>query len=265
MKSVRQLAGALFLAAFAVGCQDQTDVTSPEELGNQSGTIPTGMSPDRASLDLGGPMLSVASGASAMALVAISQPDAAYVAATALIDISGIPNNTNVNSITDGVQTVSFSSTMNKVHAEVSGWATWGDPPDTEVNAPHVLHSLSASSVTLTLSLPTPTFGFEIEPNPFTLQTYRVDFYSNGGTVLEGTVTRAVHGSHGARLMAATTTGAAIDAVIITGAVDFAIGRVRYVPGPTTKAQCKNGGWQSFGFRNQGLCIQFVNTGKDSR
>lgn len=28
---------------------------------------------------------------------------------------------------------------------------------------------------------------------------------------------------------------------------------------------CKNGGWESFGFRNQGLCIQYVNTGKDSR
>lgn len=39
------------------------------------------------------------------------------------------------------------------------------------------------------------------------------------------------------------------------------------VPGcyPTDKDQCKNGGWQNFGFRNQGLCIQFANTGKDSR
>lgn len=32
-----------------------------------------------------------------------------------------------------------------------------------------------------------------------------------------------------------------------------------------TKDQCKNMGWQNYGFRNQGLCIQFVNTGKDSR
>jgi hypothetical protein len=28
---------------------------------------------------------------------------------------------------------------------------------------------------------------------------------------------------------------------------------------PTTKAQCKNGGWKEFGFKNQGLCIAFVN------
>lgn len=31
------------------------------------------------------------------------------------------------------------------------------------------------------------------------------------------------------------------------------------------KEQCKNGGFSEFGFRNQGHCIQFVNTGIDSR
>ena len=29
-------------------------------------------------------------------------------------------------------------------------------------------------------------------------------------------------------------------------------------PLPTTKAQCKNGGWRQFGFKNQGLCVAFV-------
>jgi len=33
----------------------------------------------------------------------------------------------------------------------------------------------------------------------------------------------------------------------------------------TDKGQCKKGGWEDFGFRNQGQCIRFVNTGKDSR
>lgn len=32
-----------------------------------------------------------------------------------------------------------------------------------------------------------------------------------------------------------------------------------------TKNECKKGGWETFGFRNQGQCIRFVNTGKDSR
>jgi hypothetical protein len=28
---------------------------------------------------------------------------------------------------------------------------------------------------------------------------------------------------------------------------------------PTTKNQCKHGGWKQFGFKNQGQCIAFVN------
>lgn len=34
---------------------------------------------------------------------------------------------------------------------------------------------------------------------------------------------------------------------------------------PATKEDCMNGGWEAYGFQNQGRCIQFVNTGKDSR
>lgn len=35
--------------------------------------------------------------------------------------------------------------------------------------------------------------------------------------------------------------------------------------GANSKDECKDGGWQRFGFRNQGLCIQHFDTGKDSR
>lgn len=34
---------------------------------------------------------------------------------------------------------------------------------------------------------------------------------------------------------------------------------------PTSREQCKNGGWQAFGFKNQGQCVSFVETGKDRR
>jgi hypothetical protein len=34
---------------------------------------------------------------------------------------------------------------------------------------------------------------------------------------------------------------------------------------PETKNDCKDGGWEAYGFRNQGQCIRYVNTGKDSR
>ena len=34
---------------------------------------------------------------------------------------------------------------------------------------------------------------------------------------------------------------------------------------PATKNQCNKNGWKDFGFRNQGQCVRFVQTGKDSR
>jgi hypothetical protein len=40
---------------------------------------------------------------------------------------------------------------------------------------------------------------------------------------------------------------------------------VAFVVATFAKEACKGGGWEDFGFRNQGLCIQFFNTGKDSR
>lgn len=37
------------------------------------------------------------------------------------------------------------------------------------------------------------------------------------------------------------------------------------VSDPQSKEDCKDGGAEDFGFANQGQCIQFVNTGQDSR
>jgi hypothetical protein len=34
---------------------------------------------------------------------------------------------------------------------------------------------------------------------------------------------------------------------------------------PTTKDDCKDGGWVAYGFRNQGQCVRFVETGYDDR
>lgn len=41
--------------------------------------------------------------------------------------------------------------------------------------------------------------------------------------------------------------------------------RVDLPESPTSKAACKNGGWEAYGFRNQGQCVSFVETGHDSR
>ena len=34
---------------------------------------------------------------------------------------------------------------------------------------------------------------------------------------------------------------------------------------PVTKDDCKDGGWEQYGFKNQGQCVRFIETGKDSR
>ncbi|MGH8911186.1 MAG: PEP-CTERM sorting domain-containing protein [Acidimicrobiia bacterium] len=36
-------------------------------------------------------------------------------------------------------------------------------------------------------------------------------------------------------------------------------------PDASSKDDCKDGGWADFGFKNQGQCIRFVQTGNDSR
>src|SRR5262249_16837133 len=61
----------------------------------------------------------------------------------------------------------------------------------------------------------------------------------------------------------------ATNTVTATIAVGFAPVGVALTPGigaPTTKDQCKKGGWKAFTsprpFKNQGDCVSFVNTGK---
>jgi hypothetical protein len=59
------------------------------------------------------------------------------------------------------------------------------------------------------------------------------------------------------------STGGVLTLVGTTGA--GGPGDLAFTPVPTEKTQCKNGGWNSnfaFAFKNQGDCIQFVNTGK---
>jgi hypothetical protein len=47
------------------------------------------------------------------------------------------------------------------------------------------------------------------------------------------------------------------------GVYDLAFTATFSPPLPTSKAQCMNGGWKTYGFTNQGQCVSFVNTGKN--
>lgn len=41
--------------------------------------------------------------------------------------------------------------------------------------------------------------------------------------------------------------------------------RFEVLPDAQAKDDCKNGGWEAFGFKNQGQCVRYVETGGDSR
>lgn len=170
-------------------------------------------------------------------LTPIPNPTAQYLAATKKIDISSIPDFTNVNSITDGVQTITLAVT-----AEKRTSSYWSSPPQSESATPPVLITPDfKSSNVLTLSLPALTFGFELQPND-TLRGFNctVQFFS--GNILVGSITRSVGGLWGwggarALLFAGTTCGPCIDRVVIPDpprSYGFKIAQVRYTLCPTS-------------------------------
>jgi hypothetical protein len=69
--------------------------------------------------------------------------------------------------------------------------------------------------------------------------------------------------SHGAFVLAPGSHAITIRAIVNPFAGGGAWLRVDTLPLPTTKDQCKRGGWRSFGttFRNQGQCVAFVQRG----
>ena len=192
---------------------------------------------------LGVPMLMMgamgAVSSPAQAFTVIAQPTASYISSTQLIDISSIAEGEYpISSITDGIQTVGFSSDVEKRTVGVT-WTTWGSPPATESSTPSVLYSDSASQL-LTLSLPSAIFGFELEPADVTdVFSYTANFYS--GTSLVGSITQSVDGNAGAILFAASD-NSPFTSVNISGGdtTGFAMAQFRYavqqpqqqVPGP---------------------------------
>ena len=192
---------------------------------------------------LGGALLaggtgSVLSAGSAKAFTQVTQPDAAYLSSTTLIDISSIPDFTLLSSVTDGTQTVGFGTTVSKRTVPIN-WGTWGSPPATETSTPPLLYSDGQTSLTLSLSNPSNIFGFELEPDPFGVQNFTVEFYDSAATRL-GTLGLSPNGNAGA-LLSAASDGNLFSQVVIKSdsGVDFAIAQLRYgkgtpppVPGP---------------------------------
>ncbi|HPT82921.1 MAG TPA: hypothetical protein PLM25_03460 [Limnochordia bacterium] len=153
----------------------------------------------------------------------IDNPDAEYLAETTKIDISGLPFGSTQNSITDGILTVSFSTPVEKYGPVPDGWLTWSSPPFSEDPNPYVLRA-DTTNLVLDLSEYVTIFGFELEPFPFSAETFIVEFYDNDELI--ESITRVVNGNSGARLFARE--GDPINRVVITGSSNFAIAQVRY-------------------------------------
>jgi hypothetical protein len=162
-------------------------------------------------------------------LAAIGEPDAGYVGGTTLIDLSGIPSGLPgwnlLNSVTDGVLTVSFSPGVLKLSS--GEWANWSSPPFAETAVPDVLFSDFARDLTLQLSRSVSTFGFEIAPNPWSQHTYTVEFIDSSVPTIVETIVQDAHGLEGARLVASELP-ATVDRIRISGSADFAIAQIRY-------------------------------------
>jgi hypothetical protein len=161
----------------------------------------------------------------------IFSPTPSYVNGTNLVTFAD-PDESMLNSISDGHLTIGFSSPM-RASTVGDDWASWGSPPNTESSTPRVLWSGQdanfdpITAVTFTLSQPVTIFGFEAEPGPTDIHTLTATFFMAGQ--LEQTIVLDVSGNGGALLFAAAATnGTSFDSVTLTSDADFAVGQVRY-------------------------------------
>lgn len=208
-------------------------------------------------------------------LITYSTPDAAYLSRTVMIPL--LPpdylETGSYSSITDGTLTVNFSTTRFREPINMllftagpsSGWpGGWGTSPATEGysadNSPQVLYTdYGVSLVLLTFSQPLWTFGLELQPDRLPGGPYSFEaVYYGVGQSLGPPVLRNFGDAAGtlpisAQLMAATSTGAPITAVLIFGwdpqlsqSVEWAGARFRYELAPADSAVPEPGTWALF-------------------
>jgi hypothetical protein len=161
-----------------------------------------------------------------------TSPTTEYTSNTNKIDFSNLSNYANYDSITDGTQTISFSTQMEKRKIPDHWNAQWS--PATEEQNPHILFSNYHNEVTLNLSQPTTTFGFEFGTNSFGTYSYTVDYFS--GTTLIGSLTQSITnspiGNQGDIKVFGATSDAPFDRVVIRSVSGdtsgFSIAQIRY-------------------------------------
>ena len=164
-------------------------------------------------------------------LTVISQPSAAYKAATTKIDISAIKDGTSDDEISGGGLTVTFNTTMDKLSVPDT-WGTWNSPPATESKTPPILFSDGFSSILMGLSMPEKTFGFEAQPDLSDNEKLTATFFDSSDKTI-GSITLTVSGNAGALLFAGSS-NTPISSVTLTdlSGRDFAIANVRFANTP---------------------------------
>lgn len=150
--------------------------------------------------------------------------DGTYLADTCKIDAwHALPDFAPVPAVSGCGVTVTFSSLMSK-RTVPSSWATWSSPPFSESATPSVLFydGSAGPSLGMSFDMPLSIYGYEAEPNPFTLETMVADYIDGGG--IHGSISRSVDGTAGARLFAGRSTDALFSSVKFTCSTGCLVG-----------------------------------------
>ena len=155
----------------------------------------------------------------------ISQPTAAYLKSTGLLDFTDA-DYTDIGALYGKNEVLFYNNLVEERTVPVS-WNSWGSPPATETATPRVGYALNVSELTILLKNPATTFGFELEPNNSFPEEVTAAFYS--GSTLVGTLDLTPSGNSGALLYAASTTTDPFTSVMINNLAgdSFAIARQR--------------------------------------
>ncbi|HLH02995.1 MAG TPA: hypothetical protein VKX25_09515 [Bryobacteraceae bacterium] len=162
--------------------------------------------------------------------ITISQPNAAYINSTTLLDFTD-PDFTAVGFLSGGGETLTYDSLLEE-HTVPTNWTSWNNPPAVETSTPRVgwtgAYANDPSELTITLSRAATTFGFEVGPDLMIPEETTADFYS--GSKLVGTIDLFPSGNNGALLFAATSHTDPFTSVVINNlnGDDFAIARQRF-------------------------------------
>jgi hypothetical protein len=118
-----------------------------------------------------------------------------------------------------------------------------------------------AATITITFSTPVSDFSTEVINGETTTVSYTV-LSDLGGTETKTLVANNSSGADTFSLPGPGITSVTISRTTASAFWDFFIDNVSFSAVPTATAQCKDGGWRTFGiFKNQGDCVSFIATG----